>query len=62
MIWHVREHDSWIQFNFDIQIYEDDVGILKLIKKALSTISFKNQAVRIRNLKIISKSEKNQIQ
>ena len=51
-----------IQFNFDIQIYEDDVGILKLIKKALSTISFKNQAVRIRNLKIISKSEKNQIQ
>lgn len=51
-----------IQFNFDIQIYEDDVGILKLIKKALSTISFKNQTVRIRNLKIISKSEKNQIQ
>lgn len=51
-----------IQFNFDIQIYEDDVSILKLIKKALSTISFKNQTVRIRNLKIISKSEKNQIQ
>lgn len=51
-----------IQFNFDIQIYEDDVSILKLIKKALSTISFKNQTARIRNLKIISKSEKNQIQ